>query len=123
MDWEDAIPLDLFPKNTGRSELPAEDMLFRRPPEAEGLQMKRWVLGICFLLACVLCGFEVYASSSPYIDTCDSVSDKRSAAPVIDQKNYCHLVNMRYLPHKMDWEDAIPLDRRFIRCGEVRQSM
>ena len=36
--------------------------------------MKRWVLGICFLLACVLCGFEVYASSSPYIDTCDSVS-------------------------------------------------
>ena len=33
MDWEDAIPLDLFPKNTGRSELPAEDMLFRRPPE------------------------------------------------------------------------------------------
>ena len=22
----------------------------------------------------------------------------------------CHLVNMRYLPHKMDWEDAIPLD-------------
>ena len=36
--------------------------------------MKRWVLGICFLLACVLCGFEVYASFSPYIDTCDSVS-------------------------------------------------
>ena len=36
--------------------------------------MKRWVLGICFLLACVLCGFEVYASSSPSIDPCDSGS-------------------------------------------------
>ncbi len=36
--------------------------------------MKRWAVGICCMLTCFFCGFGIYASSSPYIDACDSVA-------------------------------------------------